>query len=165
MVLRTATATDHVIVDAAFGRFDLASTGSYADFLSAHAQVLAPLERAVAHLWSPWRARFPLLQADLADLGAKRVEAGPTPELSEAEAWGALYVLEGSRLGGSLLAGRVSPGMPSRYLSAAHEGGSWRQFAEALDEAGGSQGKDWSEAAIRGAKSAFTRFADAATPS
>src|ERR1700712_3441546 len=107
MALRHATATDHEIVDAAFGRFDLASPASYAEFLTAHARVLGPLESAVAGLWPLWQPRFPFLTADLHDLKHEIPAGNAVPSFSDAEKWGVLYVLEGSRLGGGILAGRV----------------------------------------------------------
>jgi heme oxygenase len=163
MALRNTTAEDHEVVDAAFGRFDLTSADSYKQFLMAHARVLGSLESAVANLWPAWRPRFPLLQADLADLGVVVSTSEQPVAGSDAERWGMLYVLEGSRLGGGILSGRVASGLPIRYLSAAHEGGSWRHFGEALEQAGAPEGDDWREAVVAGAKLAFARFANAAT--
>lgn len=162
MTLRKATAADHETVDGEFGRFDLSLASSYSDFLLAHARVLGTIEGAVAGIWSPWRARFPLLKADLAELGIAVLEGAPLPTGSLAGQWGALYVLEGSRLGGGILAGRVGTGLPKRYLSATHEAGSWRQFSEALDEAEGSDSEAWRADAIVGAKLAFACFARSA---
>lgn len=162
MTLRNATTVDHETVDSEFGRFDLSLASSYSEFLVAHARVLGTIEGAVAGIWSPWRARFPLLQADLAELGITVMEGVPLPTVSIAGQWGALYVLEGSRLGGGILAGRVGTGLPKRYLSATHEGGSWRQFSEALDQAEGSDSEAWRADAIVGAKLAFACFARSA---
>jgi heme oxygenase len=159
MALRSATAVDHEIVDAAFARFDLTSAESYEQFLMAHANVLRTLEADVAGLWSSWRPRFPLLQADLADLGVAVSASKTAVARSDAERWGILYVLEGSRLGGDILSGRVASGLPVRYLSAAHEAGSWRLFGEALEQAGALQDDDWHEAVTNGAKLTFGRFA------
>jgi heme oxygenase len=163
MVLRAATTADHEAVDSEFGRFDLTLRLSYTQFLMAHARVLGVLEGAVAGIWSPWRARFPLLKADLAELGVTVSEGKPLPTRSTAAQWGALYVLEGSRLGGGILAGRVGPELPKRYLSATHEAGSWRKFADALEQAGGSESDSWRADAIGGAKLAFARFTQSAT--
>jgi heme oxygenase len=162
MTLRNATTADHETVDGEFGRFDLSLASSYSKFLTAHARVLGAIEGAVAGIWSPWRARFPLLKADLAELGIAVKEGMPLPTGSIAGQWGALYVLEGSRLGGGILAGRVGAGLPKRYLSATHEAGSWRRFAEALDEVEGSGGDVWRADAIVGAKLAFACFARSA---
>ena len=162
MTLRNATAVDHETVDGEFGRFDLSLASSYSKFLIANARVLGAIEGAVAGIWSPWRARFPLLKADLAELGIAVREGMPLPTGSIARQWGALYVLEGSRLGGGILAGRVGIGLPKRYLSATHEAGSWRRFSEALDEAEGSDTDVWRADAIVGAKLAFACFARSA---
>jgi heme oxygenase len=162
MTLRSATAGDHEMVDAAFGRFDLASRASYTKFLTAHAAVLGAVESVVSGLWPAWRPRLPLLQADLAELGVRVVAGDAIGTLSEAERWGMLYVVEGSRLGGGILAGRVAQGLPLRYLSAKHEEGSWRHFGEALEQAADLGSDDWADGAASGAKLAFARFAFAA---
>lgn len=82
LTLRKATVTDHENVDGEYGRFDLALVASYTKFLIAHARVLGAIEGAVAGVWSPWRARFPLLKADLAELGVAVVEGEPLPTRS-----------------------------------------------------------------------------------
>jgi heme oxygenase len=162
MVLRGATAADHETVDSAFGFFDLAVPSSYTALLLAHASVLGPLEKAVAGLWSSWRPRLPFLASDLADLGHQVPAGDPLDPADDAQRWGMLYVLEGSRLGGGILAGRVGPGLPNRYLSAVHEGGSWRLFGDALEHSAAGQSDTWIQAAVAGAKLAFARFAHAA---
>lgn len=162
MALRGATAAEHETVDAAFGRFDLASAGSYAQFLMAHARVLGPLESAVAGLWDASIARLPLLEADLAELGTVVPSDAAFGPMSDARRWGMLYVLEGSRLGGGILAERVAAGLPVRYLSATHEDGSWRRFGDALELAGASQGAAWHEDVVSGARMAFAHFAESA---
>jgi heme oxygenase len=162
ITLRNATAVDHQTVDGEFGRFDLSLPSSYSKFLIAHARVLGAIEGAVSGIWSPWRARFPLLKADLAELGIAVMEGLPLPTDSLAGQWGALYVLEGSRLGGGILASRVGNGLPKRYLSATHEAGSWRRFSKALDDAEGSDTEVWRADAITGAKLAFACFARSA---
>jgi heme oxygenase len=166
MALRAATAVDHETVDSAFERFDLASAPSYAQFLMAHARVLGAMEGVAAGLWPMSIARFPLLQADLADLDIAVTEDESGDAFSEAERWGVGYVLEGSRLGGGILSGRVAAGLPVRYLSATHASGSWRSFGEAMDLAGDQGGglpdDDWRAAVISGAKSTFAQFAGSA---
>ncbi len=76
--LRAATAHAHEVVDAAFGGYDLADRGDYARFLSAHAEVMVPLEAAldtagaksVTPDWAE-RKRGELILADLAALGSE----------------------------------------------------------------------------------------------
>jgi heme oxygenase len=82
----------------------------------------------------PARRRSHLLREDLAALGAPL----PSPEAIEpiggtAEILGALYVLEGSRLGGAMLKRSVPPGLPLAFLSAPQPPGAWRKLLETLD--------------------------------
>ncbi len=94
-------------------------------------------------------------------------EAMPPPLAFEAVQgdgfrWGLLYALEGSRLGGAVLARRVDASLPTAYLSAVHEKGGWIAFQAALDEAGQTGGDAWTDAATRGALAAFGLFERAA---
>lgn len=159
LALREATMANHQRVDDLFSRFSFDNAGSYAAFLKAHARALAPLE-ALARPASP---RLPLLAQDLAALG----QALPDPLRMEGSAhesfrWGALYTLEGSRLGGAMLARRVAPGLPRAYLSAVHGHGGWLAFQQSLEAASENGDEDWIEGAIRGAEAAFALFAAAA---
>ena len=47
---------------------------------------------------------------------------------------GAIYVLEGSRLGGAVLKRTVPGHFPRRFLEARQAAGSWRTLLQALDE-------------------------------
>ncbi|NWC95998.1 MULTISPECIES: biliverdin-producing heme oxygenase [unclassified Pseudomonas] len=114
--LRAATMALHRRLDTRlpFSRMDLAL---YRELMSAYYGFYHPLERALA----PWgeiisdlewgrRSKTPYLYADLLALGLKdaHIDALPMcPELpaitSVAEAFGALYVLEGATLGGQVL--------------------------------------------------------------
>lgn len=140
--LRAATAADHDRVDAIFGRFSLGDEADYRRFLKAQAGAFltaeAALDRAGAECvvpdW-PQRRRAPLLRQDLAALG----EAAPTidalpPLDGEAAILGTAYVLEGSRLGGSLLRKSVADGLPHAFLSGPQEPGAWRNFIALLDQ-------------------------------
>lgn len=64
-------------------------------------EALPPARQA----WLRRRSRWPFLQQDLRVLGAGRLPAAlPAPPLaSTAAAWGAIYVMEGSALGGQLV--------------------------------------------------------------
>ena len=161
--LRAGTARHHERVDRAFATFDLGDAGSYRAFLLAHARVLPTAENAIHVAWDGWVRRAPLLLEDLADLGAV---ADPLPKNSPmtepAAQWGCLYVLEGSRLGGAVLAKRVGAGLPSRYLSAGHVDDSWRAFLKALEAAATSADTSWIEIAVAAARSVFESFEDAA---
>jgi heme oxygenase len=104
-----------------------------------------------------------LLLDDLSTLGLTMPPPLPvaTPE-SEAAAFGMLYVVEGSRLGGAMLARRVPPTLPRAYLSAIHLPGAWRAFGELLDQEARAGGARWVEQAIIAAEATFDLFAAAA---
>lgn len=163
--LRSATAANHDAVDAAFSRFDLTDTASYSRFLAAHARVLPAVEKALAAcdripVFAP---RAELLAADLDVLGLPMPDPLPLAVLeSEAAAFGTLYVIEGSRLGGALLAKRVPDNLPHAYLSAAHPPGVWRAFGETLDFAERVGGRGWLERAAAAACATFDLYARAA---
>ncbi|WP_420141145.1 hypothetical protein [Sphingomonas sp.] len=78
-----------------------------------------------------------------------------------AEAFGMAYVLDGSRLGGTMIARTVPAGLPKAYLSASHEPGEWRGFLASLDAAADGQ-ESWIEAAITAARRVFALYAEAA---
>ena len=145
--LRAGTAAAHERVDAAFAGFDLSDRDSYAAFLRAHAEVVLPLEAALAgdRVTPDWEARKrgELLREDLAFL---RDTPGRDPGLCQdyAEKWddgewsdaalaGALYVLEGSRLGGRFLARQVPQTFPRAYLDADQPPEKWRNLLDRFD--------------------------------
>lgn len=167
--LRAATQPLHDRVDAAFGGFGLADAAGYRRFLHALALALPAVEAALAAVpgLPAWRPRTPLLAADLADLG----EAMPAPlpftlpagvAADGAAAWGALYVSEGSRLGGAMMARSVLATLPSRYLAAAHLPGEWRSLRAAIDAAGEAGGARWVAGAKEGATATFALYERAA---
>jgi heme oxygenase len=161
--LRTATRGDHDAVDAAFGDFALDTPEGYRDFLTAHARILPLAERLIAPetLVEGWRGRSRALLADLAALNTEPPAdlAFALPE-GEAARWGALYVMEGSRLGGAVLARRIGEGLPAAYLGARHPQGAWRALLERLDRA--DAGPAWRDQAVRGAKALFAAYRAAA---
>jgi len=160
--LRAATAADHDRVDALFAGRDLADRDDYRRFLVAHARALPAAEAALA-TWEnlpDWRPRTPLLAADLADLDAPRPDPLPfTPPAGTAAGWGTLYVVEGSRLGGVMLARRIGADLPGRYLGAAHRPGEWRALLTGLEAA--ADGPAWLEAAATAARATFALYARA----
>ncbi|MCY7399060.1 MAG: biliverdin-producing heme oxygenase [Sphingomonas bacterium] len=148
--LRLNTREWHDRVDAAFEQFDLTTERGYRSFLEAHAQVIPLCELHLANSGAERRfpgwlgtMRMPALMADLDAMGGtwqtppdiagneKRFDtAGPALV-------GMIYVLEGSRLGGRILAKRVERGGNARCRSATeylrHDGGvSWRSFLDRL---------------------------------
>lgn len=159
--LRAATRVDHEQVDAAYGRFALDTRDGYRDFLTAHARILPLAERLIdpGALVEAWQGRTEALRDDLAALGGENPpELGFTLPPGEAARWGALYVIEGSRLGGAVLARAVPEGLPAAYLNARHGPGAWRDLLARLDAA---VGEDRAEAE-RGAKAMFGAYLEAA---
>lgn len=163
--LRALTQPLHDRVDAAFGFLGFADRDAYRRFLHAHALALPAAEAAMAEATTlpDWRERTTALAADLADLG----EAMPTPlpfaaPANEVARWGVFYVVEGSRLGGIMLARGVVEGLPRRYLAAAHLPGEWRAQRAAIDAAGAAGGDDWVAQAAAGAEACFDLYARAA---
>jgi heme oxygenase len=164
--LRSGTSDCHVVVDRLFGRFDLSDRGQYGAFLLAHARVIPATEQAlargnIASLLPDWadRRRSDMVAADLQTLGIR-----PPPPVdvadfcSEDELWGAVYVLEGSKLGSAILARQVPHTLPSTYIG--HQGpkGTMRAFMERLD---GATIMD-EDRAIAAARSIFDHFRRAA---
>lgn len=163
--LRAHTAAAHDAVDAAFGAHDLTNRVDYRRFLLSHALALPAAEAAFAACTDlpSWRERTSLLAADLRELDAP-IPAPLAFDLpaGDGAAWGALYVTEGSRLGGVMLARGVPATLPSRYLSARHESGEWRALLAAIDARGAAEDDAWVDAAIAGADACFALYQRAA---
>jgi heme oxygenase len=139
-LLRTATAAAHERVDHAFGGFDLSDRDEYCAFLIAQAQPLATVEAAVdtfdpAAILPDWpeRRRSALIAADLADFDVPMPAPEPLGLDSVEAALGAIYVLEGSRLGGALLARNVPMDLPGRFIRCPAAPKRWRGLIEVLD--------------------------------
>ncbi len=163
--LRAQTSDCHAAVDILFGRFDLSNPLQYSSFLSAHARVVPAVETAleaagIDELLPDWaeRRRRHLLQADLAVLGIRPPELLPEPTFnSTAGVWGATYVLEGSKLGGAMLAKSVPSTLSSRYLTPNGPRGGTKHFMDLLDAAVVSP-----DEAISAARDCFMLFQRAA---
>ena len=163
--LRAATAAKHDAVDAAFGRFDLTDPTSYGQFLTAHARALPAVEQALRQVEGlpAFALRSDLLRDDLTALGLSMPTLLPlAPPESDAAAFGALYVIEGSRLGGAMLARRVPESLPHSYLSATHAPGGWRAFGDLLDRAARAGDPGWIDRAAVAAEATFDLYAEAA---
>jgi heme oxygenase len=139
--LRAGTREEHDRVDGLFGRFDLATANGYRLFLTAQAAAFLPVELALEQAgvsaviadW-PQRRRSHLLRDDLAALDIETPSPQPVPEFAGTPAiLGALYVLEGSRLGGAMLVRSVAPASPQSFLTAPQAPGAWRKLLETLD--------------------------------
>lgn len=140
-LLRAGTAGQHRLLDGgiALGQDGAVDPVRYTAFLRATARVLDALEPAVQSfvaLDPP--ARTQALRADLAALGAAPdAPAQLALATSRAAAFGCAYVMEGSTLGGVVLARAVEAslaGAPTRYLRLRGErtAASWRGFVERL---------------------------------
>lgn len=160
----------HQRVDEAFSAFPLESAQGYRRFLQAHGAALFGLERtleanAIETLIDDWpqRRRSDVLRADLRVLGIEQ-PAPPEPlrHVGPGWCWGALYVLEGSRLGARLLAQRLQaaqPTAPMDYLSHAAAEGLWPRFLQRLEADAGGCAEDQLR---QGVADAFGQFLVAA---
>jgi heme oxygenase len=154
-------------VDRAFSRFDLAEAAGYRRFLSAMASAYLAVEAAVdaaggERILEDWgsRRRSDLLRSDLADLHlAPQISPGPRL-LQSSEVLGAIYVLEGSRLGGRVLSSKVGAGLPVRFLATPSLPGAWPDFLSILRQRLASEGELRSAGAA--ASSCFRFFETAA---
>ena len=162
--LRAATSDAHERLDARFSTFDLAHPVDYGAFLRAQAGAFFPMEDAldaagaqsVIADW-PERRRSEALRADLTALDLPEPAPVAVPGLnSQAAILGALYVLEGSRLGGAMLVRQVPDTLPKTFLTPGNPG-AWRAFVAVLDQRLSSQA-DLDEAA-KAASAVFEAFA------
>lgn len=165
--LRRVSRAAHETVDKAFSHFHLSDRASYGAFLSSHARAVfaaEPYLQKCRDILPVWRPRSELLRADLIAMDMELPQASDVmwPD-HPGSAWGVLYVLEGSRLGGRILAGRVGDGLPHAYLSAIHEHGEWVRFLNVLGERMDSGAPEDRQAVMDGAIMAFGLFRDAAT--
>ncbi|MDF0541053.1 biliverdin-producing heme oxygenase [Sphingobium sp. H39-3-25] len=141
MALRTATGSHHERVDSLFSKVRFDDRMSYGQFLRAQAAAYLPTENALSRsgidaIVPDWQARQrnDLLCADLADLGLEPPTSAGDLDLDGEEAsLGALYVLEGSRLGGAMLKRSVSPDFPVRFLGGG-DSTAWRSLLALLEE-------------------------------
>jgi heme oxygenase (biliverdin-IX-beta and delta-forming) len=165
--LKDRTQAAHDRVDALFSRLDLSRPDDYRSFLEAQAEahlaVEAGLDAAGAEKvlpdW-PQRRRGEALRGDLRDLGGGLGMVTPVVFAGDAEILGGIYVLEGSRLGGSVLKKLLPQGAPRRFLDGDQEPGSWRKLLEKLEEALYDSAR--LDAATNAALRVFARFETAA---
>lgn len=171
--LRDGTREAHARLDGRLGIESAALTNDerglarYAAFLRGSASAVVPLERAL-EAWLPPSdgvRRRDALGADLAALGHALPDAAAMPELSSrADAYGAAYVMEGSALGGAVLARRVGEALgaeaPRSYLSLRGDrtGPHWRSFTEALDAWGSDATDAERERALATARATFEAY-------
>ncbi|HEY8359883.1 MAG TPA: biliverdin-producing heme oxygenase [Ramlibacter sp.] len=141
--LRAATRTRHDGIDALLDLGRMSDAAHYARILQVFDAFLGPWEAAVAAAlpadFGPWlagRSRRALLATDLRALALPRLPASAVPILpTPAAAWGSLYVMEGSALGGqvitrALAADGTTSAHPCAFFHGwgAATGGMWREF-------------------------------------
>lgn len=169
--MRDATAADHARLDTTLGALDLGTVAGYRRLLEINAAALLPLERSleragVRDILPDWddRSRTAAILADLAQLAGKpgRLDA---PELTDrAAVLGALYVLEGSRLGAAYLLRAVkqcSDPLVSRTTAFLGHGAGrqfWPSYLAALERHADELAE---QDVIRSARTAFDLFARA----
>ena len=173
--LKLETAREHAAIEGATGimRADL-SLADYRDYLECSYGFYAPVE-ATLEWFGVWdalglkaaeRMKLPLLERDLAILGrdiAALPRCDAPPRLGSLdEALGAVYVLEGSTLGGRVISrhlrGQFGNGLPLAFLDAYGEktGESWQALRQALRDHATSRSVE--NRIIVGAKATFDSF-------
>ncbi len=172
--LKHATRGAHDRLDALFSALDLTDPNGYRRFLAVQGKVLPRCEAILAasgaaHLLPDWtlRVRTPALAHDLAAIGGQATAVhGDVAAAGPAASFGMMYVLEGSRLGGAVLARRVDANEDpacrgaTRYLRHGVGQGLWPSFVSALDAA--ECVADDLAACIAGAAQTFALFEAAA---
>ena len=124
-----------------------------------------PIERALQAVAAlpAWRPRREALTDDLQALGcAIPVPIAVAVPGDRAEALGMLYVLEGSRLGGAIIADRVPTDLPRRFLASRHLSGEWRALLTHIDSEAVSYGPSYTDAIVQGARLGFDAYYRAA---
>ncbi|MEM7695905.1 MAG: biliverdin-producing heme oxygenase [Pseudomonadota bacterium] len=158
--LAAATAGVHQRVDAWCDGFALDTAAGCAGFLAYFANGFAPLEARLSAdgagaLYPPFAARR---RAHLLPSG----ETLPLPPFRGAAAvWGALYVMEGARLGNAALAHR-HPALARHAYFWPDEKGAWRRFLRALEAADRTLVDR--EGMVEGARAAFAPFVPLTVP-
>ena len=171
--LKQATAEAHRDLDGRLGALGLGRLQDYRQFLEISAAALLPLEAAleaagVAAIFTdwPWRSRRAAIAADLARVGGSLRRLEDQPALNRNAVFGALYVLEGSRLGAKYLLRTVTLSTdPAISLATAYLGHGagqhfWQGFVHALEHAPFTP--DDEAEIIAGAHLAFSMFARSA---
>jgi heme oxygenase len=146
----------------------------YRLFVRATCAVVVPLEPSLTAWLGPLFAapepgtRMDRLRADLSHLGSDSLPSGApgmAPAGSMAEAFGAAYVLQGSLLGGAVIArlahSRLGVGEEGTTYVRLYGDGlarAWRQFAQALEEFGTYRSDAERQVVVAGAERTFEGF-------
>jgi len=165
--LRAKTAEVHEALDSgmqhAFGRLD-----QYVAFLRASYRVLSSLDAALSRIFKrPISERSAQVAADLQALG-QSPSAEPAPltwtPADQAEAMGCAYVIEGSSLGGLVVAKIVERQLGAEAATTYLRGHGartrdlWRSFLSELDAWGANARPEERERAIQGATTTFATY-------
>lgn len=164
--LRAKTAQVHEALDSgmqhAFGRLD-----QYVAFLRASHRVLSSLDAALGRIFKrPPSERSARVAADLKTLGVPTPSVPPAPwaPADPAEAMGCAYVIEGSSLGGLVVAKIVERqlGIEAATTFLRGQGARtkelWRSFLSELDAWGANAHPEERARAIQGATTTFATY-------
>ena len=173
--MRATTRARHAQLESRLGSHERPWTREkYGRLLQMSYAVIAPIEDLVVERLGalvaapPPATRAERLRADLEDLGhAPRVRAGsPPPRVdSQAAAFGVGYVLQGSLLGGAVIARQVrsdcaGPEIPARYLELYGPDlpKVWLRYCAALNEFGREAAEAERQGAVVAASATFEAF-------
>ncbi len=143
-LIKAATSEHHKKLDAMLSTLNLRDPPDYITFLKVNTSVLANLEAAVELAstsgfgWNLVR-RSDLAQRDLELMDTSQPFLLPVQPFDEGEVWGALYVLEGSRLGSRLMLQSLlqgvggAPVFPCHFLQASADISKWKAFVQELN--------------------------------
>jgi heme oxygenase len=143
----------------------LLDEASYRAMLAGHRALYARFENECAawlaalpaHGWR-YQSRRALLDLDLGQADAPKLSPSARP--TDAQAWGMLYVIEGSSLGGQVIVRRLREQWPTRahhfFSHAPALDRPWRTFQAVLDRALSDPRSQ--RDAIEGAQTMFARF-------
>ena len=179
--LKQGTRAEHLALEARVPLMQADLTlAQYGRVVQAFASVVVPLERRAATLPFPdvlayhSRCHSPALQADLAALGLVASERNLPDTLvtSLPGAYGTLYVLEGSTLGGQLISRHLQKhlnlhaGNGAAYFSGygPDTGPRWRAFAAFMNDAGRHAPPAWIDEVVHEARTTFETIAAAVAP-
>lgn len=173
--LRAATRTQHERLEERLATIDEAWTvRRYRSFLRMSFAVVAPTETSLCHhLGAVFAApppgdRAERLRADLASLGSAAAEtAGKSPAFmaTRADAFGAGYVLQGSLLGGAVIARQLRMDCGQRDVQTTYVelygpglSAAWKAFCDALNGFGDHADTQSRERAVAAAVATFDAY-------
>jgi heme oxygenase (biliverdin-IX-beta and delta-forming) len=171
--LRAATSAEHAAIERQLSLERICDARQYAGIVAVFEWFIRHWQRRVAaalpperHDWLEARSRLPMARADLHALGQARCKApDPTTTIplgGEAAALGSMYVIEGSALGGQVIASALAERLGIGRDSGAayfhghgeHTGRHWREF-RTLAESRLSHSAQDGAAAVAAARETF----------